>query len=79
MARTRKTLLMTTTMSRKTTTTIIATTDNNKAGYPATSCGRVGRSGYARFPTFRLDHLYGPTNQRTDGRTKPLIEFHVRN
>ena len=45
----------------------------NKAGYTATSCGRVGRGGNARFPTFRLDHLYGPTNQPTnqptDGRT----------
>ena len=46
----------------------------NKAGYPATSYGRVGRGGNARFLTFRLDH-YG----RTDGRTKPLIELRVRN
>ena len=46
----------------------------NKAGYTATSCGRVGRGGNARFYTFRLDH-YGPT----DGRTKPLIELSVRN
>ena len=48
-----------------------------KAGYTATSYGRVGtvgRVGNARFPTFRLDH-YG----RTDGRTKPLIELRVRN
>ena len=37
----------------------------NKAGYTATSCGRVGRGGKARFPTF--DH-YGPTDRRTDGR-----------
>ena len=55
----------------------------NKAGYTATSCGRVGRGGNARFPTFQLDHLYGPTNrptdQPTDGRTKPLIELRVRN
>ena len=50
----------------------------NKTGYTATSCGRVGRGGNARFPTFRLDHLYGPTNQPTDGRTKPLIESLVR-
>ena len=40
----------------------------NKAGYTATSCGRVGRSGNARFPTFGLDG-YGPTDRRTDGRT----------
>ena len=26
----------------------------NKAGYTAISCGRVGRGGYARFPTFQL-------------------------
>ena len=32
----------------------------------------------ARFYTFRLNH-YGPTDQRTDGRTKPLRELHVRN
>ena len=41
----------------------------NKAGYTATSCGRVGRGGYARFPTLRLDDLYGPTNQPTDQPT----------
>ena len=45
----------------------------NKAGYKATSCGRVGRGRYARFPTFRLNHLYGRTNgwmdRRTDGQT----------
>ena len=41
----------------------------NKAGYTATSCGRVGRGGNARFPTFRLDHLYGPTNQPTNRPT----------
>ena len=40
----------------------------NKAGYAAISCGRVGRGGNARFPTFRLDG-YGRTDQRTDGRT----------
>ena len=40
----------------------------NKARYTATSCERVGMGGYARFPTFRLDH-YGPTDGRTDGRT----------
>ena len=44
----------------------------NKAGYTAISCGRVGRGGNARFPTFRLDG-YGRmdrrTDQRTDGRT----------
>ena len=62
----------------------------NKAGYTATSCGRVGRGGNAHFPTFRLDH-YGPTDGPTDGRTdrrtdgptdrrtKPLIELRVRN
>ena len=37
----------------------------NKAGYTATSCGRVGRGGYARFSTFRLVL----TDQRTDGPT----------
>ena len=45
----------------------------NKAGYTPISCGRVGRGGIARFPTFRLDHLYGltdqPTNQPTDGQS----------
>ena len=66
----------------------------NKAGYTATSCGRVGRGGTACFHTFRLDH-YKPTDQQTDGatdgrsnrrtdqrtdrRTKPLIELRVRN
>ena len=40
----------------------------NKAGYTATSCGRVGRGGNARFHTFELDH-YRRTDQRTDGRT----------
>ena len=44
----------------------------NKAGYTAISCGRVGRSGNARFPTFQLDdpgRTNGPTDQRTDGWT----------
>ena len=56
--------------------------NSNKAGYTATSCGRVGRGGNVRFPTFRLDR-YGPTDGLTDGptdgRTKPLIELRVRN
>ena len=47
---------------------------NNKAGYTATSCGRVGRGGYARFPTFRLVSTDRQTNQPTNGRTKPLME-----
>ena len=38
----------------------------NKAGYTATSCGRVGRSGNARFHTFRLVLTNGPTDRRTD-------------
>ena len=38
----------------------------NKAGYTATSCGRVGRSGNARFHTFQLVLTDGPTDQRTD-------------
>ena len=47
----------------------------NKAGYTANiSCGRVGRGGNARFHTFRLVLTDGPTDRRTDGRTKPLIE-----
>ena len=41
----------------------------NKAGYTATSCGRVGRSGNARFHTFRLVLTDGPTDRPTDGRT----------
>ena len=49
----------------------------NKAGYTATSCGRVGRSGNARFPTFQLERD-GPTDGPTDGRTKPLIEMRGR-
>ena len=40
----------------------------NKAGYTATSCGRVGRGGNARFHSFELDH-YRRTDQRTDRRT----------
>ena len=49
--------------------------ERNKAEYAATSCGRVGRGGYAHFSTFRL--LL--TDGRTDGRKKPLIELRVRN
>ena len=41
----------------------------NKAGYTATSCGRVGRSGNARFHTFRLVLTDGPTDRPTDGWT----------
>ena len=42
----------------------------NKAGYTAnTSCGRVGRGGYAHFHTFRLVFTDRPTNRRTNGRT----------
>ena len=55
----------------------------NKAGYTAISCGRSGRDGYARFPTFRLvltdGRTDGRTDRRTDGRTKALIELRVRN
>ena len=54
----------------------------NKAGYTAISCGRVGRGGNARFPTFQLERdgpTDRPTDQPTDGRTKPLIELRVRN
>ena len=45
-----------------------------KAGYTAnSSCGRVGRGGIARFHTFRLVLMDGPTDQwmdqQTDGRT----------
>ena len=50
--------------------------NKNKAGYTATSCGRVGRGGNARFHTFQLDHW---TDGLTDGRTKPLIELRIRN
>ena len=41
----------------------------NKAGYTATSCGRVGRGRYECFPTFRLVLTDGPTDQWTDGPT----------
>ena len=41
----------------------------NKAGYTATSCGRVGRGGNAHFHTFRLVLTDGPTDEPTDGRT----------
>ena len=51
----------------------------NKAGYTATSCGRVGRGGYARFPTFQLVLTDGRTDDPTDGRIKPLIELRVCN
>ena len=51
----------------------------NKAGYTATSCGQVGRGGNGRFATFQLERD-GPTNQTdqptdqpTNGRTKPLM------
>ncbi|MEE3021833.1 MAG: hypothetical protein VX367_04230 [SAR324 cluster bacterium] len=42
------------------------------AGYTAISCGRVGRSGNARFPTLQLERdgpTNGPTDGPTDGRT----------
>ena len=51
----------------------------NKARYTAISCGRVGRGGNARFPTFQLVLTDQPTDQPTDGRTKPLTELRVRN
>ena len=54
----------------------------NKARYTAISCGRVGRGGNTRFPTFQLERdgpTNQPTNQPTNGRTKPLLELHVRN
>ena len=42
----------------------------NKAGYTAISCGRVGRSGNARFPTFQLERDNSSvTDGQTDGRT----------
>ena len=41
---------------------------SNKAGYTAISCGRVGRGGNARFPTFQLERD-GPTDQQTNQRT----------
>ena len=40
----------------------------NKAGYTATSCGRVGRGGNTRLYTFQLDG-YGRTDGRTDGQS----------
>ena len=40
----------------------------NKAGYTAISCGRVGRGGNTRFPTFQLERD-GPTDQPTDRPT----------
>ena len=52
--------------------------EKNKDGYTAkTSCRRVGRGGNAHFHTIQPDH-HGPTDHRTDGRTKPLIEWLVR-
>ena len=48
----------------------------NKAGYTAISCGRVGRGGNMRFPTFQLERdgptdrpTDRPTDQRTDGQS----------
>ena len=38
----------------------------NKAGYTATSCGRVGRGGKARFHTFRLVVTDARMDRRTD-------------
>ena len=40
----------------------------NKAGYTATSCGWVGRGGYARFPTFRLMLMDRRTDEPMDQR-----------
>ena len=40
----------------------------NKAGYTAISCGRMGRGGNTRFPTFQLERD-GPTDQPTDQPT----------
>ena len=63
----------------------------NKAGYTAISCGRVGRGGNATVRNKKcsktlISSLFdscprtdGPTDRRTDGRTKPLIELRVRN
>ena len=42
----------------------------NKVGYTATSCGWVGRGGYARFPTFRLMLM----DRRTDGQTDQRMD-----
>ena len=52
----------------------VACPQRNKAGYTATSCGRVGRGENARFQTFQRDH-YRPTVRGT----KPLKELRVRN
>ena len=41
----------------------------NKAGYTATSCGRMGRGGNASFHTFWLIIMDQQTDGRTDGRT----------
>ena len=41
----------------------------NKARYTATSCGRVGRGGNARFLTFRLVSTDRPTDRPMDGWT----------
>ena len=42
----------------------------NKARYTAhTSCGRVGRSRNARFPTYQLVSTDGPTDGPKDGWT----------
>ena len=46
----------------------------NKAGYTATSCGRVGRGGNMRFHTFQLVHTNGPTDQRTDRLTNGRMD-----
>ena len=56
---------------------------DNKPGYTATCCGRVGRGGNVRFLLFNSSVTDQPTNQPTDrptdGWTKPLIELCVRN
>ena len=39
----------------------------NKAGYTATSCGRVGRGGNAGFRLFDSMVTDGPTDRPTDG------------
>ena len=43
-----------------------------KAGYTATSCGRVGRGRNAHFPTFQLERD-GPTDRRTCPQLKSII------
>ena len=40
--------------------------NTNKAGYTATSCGQVGRSGNARFHTFQSLRTNRPMDRRTD-------------